>query len=54
MFIMTPENLLKNLDNALEFVIKFNEKIIIATDDGNALLISNLSYTKILEKLLDV
>ena len=39
MAIMTPENLHKNLDNALKSVIIFDEKITIATDNGNAVII---------------
>lgn len=51
MAIMTPENLHKNLDNALKSVIIFDEKITIATDKGNAIIISEMKYNKIVSKL---
>lgn len=48
MAIMTPENFLKNLEVALESVILFDEKITIATDEGNAILINEKAYENII------
>lgn len=52
MAIMTPENLLKNLVNSLKSVIIFDEIITIATDNGNAVIISKTQYNQIIAKLI--
>lgn len=51
MAIMTPENLLKNLDNSLKSVIIFDEEITIATDKGNAVLVDKENYDKLIDTL---
>lgn len=48
MAIITPENLLKNLDQTLKSAIVFNEKITIATVEGNAILINKKNYDKLI------
>ena len=52
MAIITPENLLKNLDNSLKSVIIFDEIITIATDNGNAILVNKEYYDKLISIIM--
>lgn len=51
MATLTPTNLRKDLFNVLKNTIKFNEKVNIATRDGNAILISEEEYNGLMATL---
>ena len=51
MTTLTPTNLRNDLFNVLKNTIKFNEKVNIATKDGNAILISEEEYNGLIATL---
>ena len=51
MATLTPTNLRKDLYKVLENTIKFNEKVNIATKDGNVILISEEEWNGLMATL---
>lgn len=51
MATLTPTNLRNDLFNVLKNTVKFNEKVNIATKEGNAILISEEEYNGLMATL---